>query len=166
MSRAASFREILKEKKLTDGKYELSLAEFVRPFAENGEEVVVSGRGTSMLPTIHEECSLVMAPLPDGGARAGDILLYARENGQSVVHRVWRVTKNGYDMLGDNQLVIERNVPKEAAVALVQTIIYPDKRQKEGHMSLIRLRARYGRKILRRLAGRILRRLGLRRAAG
>ncbi|MDO4746444.1 MAG: S24/S26 family peptidase [Bacillota bacterium] len=159
MSGAVSFHDVLKEKKMTDGKYELSLAEFVRPFAANGQEISVSGRGTSMLPTINEDCSLVMAPLPPDGARAGDVLLYARANGQSVIHRVWRVSARAYDMMGDNQVVIERNVPKTAAVARVKTILYPDGTQAPGRKGICAVRLRHARRCLRRLAGRIYRKI-------
>lgn len=159
MGSAVSFHDVLKEKKMTDGKYELSLAEFVRPFAASGEEIAISGRGTSMLPTISEACSLVMAPLPDGGARTGDILLYERANGQPVIHRVWRVTKDAYDMLGDNQFVIERNVPKTAAVACVKTILYPDGTQAAGRMGAWALRMRQARRCVRRFAGRLYRKI-------
>lgn len=159
MSNAVSFREILKEKKMTHGKFELSLAEFVRPFVANNKEVTISGRGSSMLPTIHEDCSLVMAPLPEKGVRAGDILLYTRSDGQPVIHRVWRVTRRGYDMLGDNQLLIERNVAKAAAIASVKTILYPDGSQRPGHACVCFIRLRYIYRRSRRLAGRLYRRL-------
>ena len=159
MSKANSFRDILKEKKTSGGRYELSLAEFVRPVAANGEEISISGRGTSMLPTINEECSLVMAPLPEGGARTGDILLYTRANGQPVIHRVWRVTDSGYDMLGDNQILIERNVPKTAAVACVKTIVYPDGSQKAGSAGGWFVRMRQAYMCARRMAGRLYRKV-------
>lgn len=159
MSSSACFREILKDKKMTDGKYELSLAEFVRPFAASNEEVTVSGKGTSMLPTITEECSLIMAPLPERGARAGDIVLYERANGQSVIHRVWRVTDRGYDMLGDNQLLVERNVPEAAAIAYVKTILYPDGSQKSGYTRIQAVRVRQMYRLMRRFAGKVFRKL-------
>lgn len=157
MTRANSFRDILKEKEKTDGKFTLSLAEFVRPFAANNKEVTITGKGTSMLPTITEQCQLVMAPLPKDGCKAGDILLYARANGQSVIHRIWRVTARGYDMLGDNQIAIERGVPKDAAVAYVKTIIRPDGRRLEGHQGVATVRVRYAGKLVRRLAGKVYR---------
>lgn len=159
MKNAVRFSEVLKNKQATDGKYELSLAEFVRPFAAHGEEITVSGKGSSMLPTISEQCSLIMAPLPKGGVRAGDILLYERPNGQPVIHRVWRVTKDGYDMLGDNQFEIERKVSKDAAVACVKTILYPNGTRKAGRMKAARMYLRYARRRLRRLAGRVYRKI-------
>lgn len=155
----SSLSELLKEKEMTDGRYELSLAEYVRLFAESGEEVTISGRGTSMLPTISEECTLVMAPVPDGIARAGDILLYTRPNSQPVIHRVWRVTDNGYDMVGDNQFLIERCVEKTAAVAYVRTINYPDGTHTPGHVGAWRIRMRYAYRYGRYLAGRIYRKI-------
>lgn len=150
---------MLEEKKKTIGKYELSIAEFVRLFVSNGEEVTISGKGTSMLPTIDEKCSLVMAPLRESGARAGDILLYTRPNGQSVIHRIWRVTAQGYDMLGDNQDLIERNVPKTAAVSYVKRIRYQDGCEKPGYKKIWRIRMRYAYRRCRQLAGRLYRKI-------
>ncbi len=137
MSEAPNLFDVLKEREKGSGRIEISLAEYVAAFAVRGEEVTVSGKGTSMLPTIDEKCRLVMCPIPGSGAKAGDIVLYSRPNGQSVIHRVWKVNRNSYDMLGDNQIIIERNVPMETAVAYVKTIIYPDGRERQGRKSIL-----------------------------
>ena len=49
--------------------------------------------------------------------RHADGILYRRPDGKYVMHRIVRVHKDSFDMCGDGQREIERNVPKSAVVA-------------------------------------------------
>lgn len=39
--------------------------------------------------------------------RRGDVVLYRRDNGILVLHRIWRIKSNGIYLVGDNQVEIE-----------------------------------------------------------
>lgn len=39
--------------------------------------------------------------------KRGDVVLYRRQEGILVLHRIWRVKEDGYYMVGDNQTEIE-----------------------------------------------------------
>ena len=113
----------MKELLLSSGAF----AQAVRETVARGETILISGTGTSMEPLIRaDRDKVLLAPLPDRALLPGDIVLYRRENGQIVLHRIYRVHENGYDMLGDGQLWVEQNVAKEQLIAFAREIRRPD----------------------------------------
>ena len=148
----------LKEAVAENGTCQITLAEFVQPFAQRDEQVTVSGHGTSMLPTICDRDKLIMAPLC-GRIRIGDVLLYTEPNRHSVIHRVWRIHGEYLDMLGDHQLIVEKGVPMNAVVAQVQTIVHSDGRIEKAHKSIIWNRVQYSIRFVRMLLYAIRNRL-------
>lgn len=96
------------------------------------EEVTTSGtsfrlypKGTSMNPYIIENEDSVLLSKPDD-IKFYDIVLYRRDSGQYVLHRV--VSKHGdyFDMCGDNQLFYEKNIHKKSVIAKVTGIYKKD----------------------------------------
>lgn len=88
---------------------------------ENGQDVIFSPRGESMLPTIKEgRDSVTLSPTPEKLKR-GDIAFYRRRDGQFVLHRVVRV-RGGYVFCGDNQFSLERGIKKEQIIAICSHI--------------------------------------------
>lgn len=113
----------MKELLLSSGAF----AETVRDAIARGETILIAGTGTSMEPLIRaERDKVLLAPLPDRPLLPGDIVLYRRANGQTVLHRICRVRKDGYDMLGDGQLWVEEHVAKEQLIAFAREIRRPD----------------------------------------
>lgn len=50
----------------------------------------------------------------DGSAlRRGDVVLYRRENGMLVLHRIYKIGQDGLYLLGDHQTAIEGPVRRE-----------------------------------------------------
>jgi len=127
---------------------QLTLAQYVRPFVAEGHEVTISGNGTSMRPSIDSTCQLVMERASIDCIRAGDVLLYERNDGHSVIHRVWSKKENCLCMVGDNQFVVEREAPFSAVVARVKTIKREDGTERDGHQGVFRMRVRFCKKRL------------------
>lgn len=97
------------------------LVPIIREVLDSGSEFRLFPRGKSMLPTIVEgEDSVLLAPPEE--VKVWDAVLYQRENGQYVLHRIVAEHEDCYDMCGDNQLIIEKNVPKTALIAKVTGI--------------------------------------------
>ena len=74
--------------------------------------------GSSMLPMLRggrDVVSLVRLTQPP---QRGDVLLYRRENGQYVLHRVIRAG-SAYTCMGDNQFAPEPGVGHDQVIALV-----------------------------------------------
>ena len=74
-----------------------------RMIGDGHENVPVPVRGVSMQPFLRNGDFAYLVPLGEQ-IRKGDILLYQRPNGQYVLHRVYRIDKQGtFWMLGDSQ---------------------------------------------------------------
>ena len=77
--------------------------------------------GVSMTPTLRGGRDLVRLKRPDRGAKRGDILLYRRENGQYILHRVLRSGPT-LTCCGDRQTETESVRPEQ--VLAVVTAFY------------------------------------------
>lgn len=93
------------------------------------DEVISSGgefqfkpNGISMLPLIRPGVDTVTLVSP-GEIKKTDIVLYRRDNGKFVLHRVMLVRKKDYVMCGDNQKVYEPRIRRDQILATVKDII-------------------------------------------
>ncbi len=85
---------------------------------KKGESITVEGTGNSMLPFINPDTDkIVLSPLPKK-LYVGDVCLYLR-SGHPVIHRIYKINENSFDMLGDNQYWIEKEVKKTEIIAIV-----------------------------------------------
>ena len=79
---------------------------------------VLTVTGWSMMPMLHNRRdSVTIAPLTSSGKK-GDVILYRRENGRYVLHRVLRKRKADYIFCGDNQFFTEK-VKEEQFLAVI-----------------------------------------------
>ena len=78
--------------------------------------IVFPNKGTSMLPLLREGRDVMIIKKKKKGKRCrkGDAVLFERENGELVLHRVSDVVQGGYLIIGDNSYekehVREKNV--------------------------------------------------------
>ena len=80
---------------------------------EGRTNVPVPVKGVSMRPFLRTGDYAYLIPLPEK-IRRGDILLFQRENGQYVLHRVYKLRRDGSVlMLGDSQLTPEPVTPHQ-----------------------------------------------------
>ena len=85
---------------------------------KSGNQFSVCAFGISMLPFIRNGKDIVTLGPVKNELKANDIIFYRRPNGQFVLHRIVNVrSDNGYDLCGDNQYVIEKNVREEQIIA-------------------------------------------------
>ena len=88
-------------------------------------EVIASGgefelypRGTSMLPLIREgRDSVVLSALKE--PRVGDIVLYRRDNGQYILHRIIGKEGSTFTLCGDSQTKPEADIGESQMIARV-----------------------------------------------
>ena len=73
-----------------------------------GQSVQIQPQGYSMYPLLvpGRDAAVIEGTRSDGLKR-GDVVLYRREGGILVLHRIWRVRKDGFYMVGDNQSEVE-----------------------------------------------------------
>ncbi|MDO4300478.1 MAG: S24/S26 family peptidase [Clostridia bacterium] len=94
----------------------------MKEMLDKGGTVDFNPRGTSMLPTLHNDGDRVILK-KFTKLKKYDLPLYLRDNGQFVLHRVHKVNKDGtYNMCGDNQWHIEKNVRSDQIIGTVVKI--------------------------------------------
>lgn len=74
-----------------------------------GNTILIKPQGYSMYPLfVPGRDSAVIAPLGKRDRlRRGDVILYRRDGGILVLHRIFRISKKGLYLVGDNQTEIE-----------------------------------------------------------
>ena len=93
-----------------------------------GGEAVINPGGVSMLPLIKAGRDSVVLVKPKSTLKKYDVALYQRKSGQFVLHRVVKVLDNTYTMCGDNQFWHEKDIPKDAVLALMTAVIRKGKK--------------------------------------
>ncbi len=85
---------------------------------KNGGEYRFYPKGISMLPLIRQgKDSVVLTNIRD--IKKYSIVLYVRDDGAYVLHRVVAVKNGKYDMCGDNQCFIEKGIRPDQVRATV-----------------------------------------------
>lgn len=109
----------LEQKKILDTAEYVSV---LKELVEAGEEVCLRISGNSMLPFLVHNRDDVFFHRPDRRLKKGDIVFYCRDNGQYVMHRIYRVTPVGYDLVGDGQTDIECGIRREQIFGLITKV--------------------------------------------
>lgn len=95
-----------------------SLMQLLQVQMEEGGRANLTVTGYSMHPLLrNRKDSVVLVPAV-GRQKKGDIILYRRESGQFVLHRIIRVEEERYVCSGDNQ-VMREPVTQEQILAVV-----------------------------------------------
>ena len=85
---------------------------------KKGQSVRFSPKGVSMLPFIREgKDSVVISPISEKLEKY-DVVLYKRDNGQYVLHRITEIG-DSYTLMGDNQFVKETGILPEQIIAVM-----------------------------------------------
>lgn len=88
--------------------------------------------GNSMSPyLIHLRDTVFLSPIREKPKR-GDIVLYRRDNGAYILHRVYRVEKDTWTMVGDAQTVPETGLREEQLLAVVTSAERKGRREGPG----------------------------------
>lgn len=79
-----------------------------------------------MLPLLRQRIDTVKLVKIERPLKKYDVVLYQRPSGKYVLHRIVKVKKDKYDICGDNQVVIEKNVPNEWLIAVMEGFFRED----------------------------------------
>ena len=94
----------------------------LRELTESGKEVSMLIAGNSMSPFLIHERDSICFKKPDRTLRRGDMVFYQRTSGQYVMHRIYKVSAEGYYIVGDAQQDIEGPVKREQIFALITKV--------------------------------------------
>lgn len=73
-----------------------------------GQSIQIQPQGYSMYPMfVPGRDAAVIEPAETARLKRGDVVLYRRASGILVLHRIWRVRKDGFYFVGDNQSEVE-----------------------------------------------------------
>lgn len=99
---------------------------------EEGLTIPLVVTGNSMSPfLVHERDTVSLSPVTRK-LRRGDILFYQRTNGAYILHRVWRVSADGFTMVGDGQRELEPGIRQEQVLAVVTSCVRKGKTEQPG----------------------------------
>ena len=110
-----------------------SLSELLMLQIRDGGRARLTVTGYSMMPMLRNRMDTVELIADTGRRNKGDIVLYHRENGQYVLHRIVGESPRGYICCGDNQAVKEPVAP-EQVVAVVDGFVRSGKKYSLDHV--------------------------------
>lgn len=84
---------------------------------KNGQSFSFPINGTSMKPLLHTGDVVKIKDIKNHTVKKGDILLYQRQSGQYVIHRVRHIKKDSYVIVGDHQVELEYGVKSSQVIA-------------------------------------------------
>lgn len=92
------------------------IVDMMIPNLKKGKQVKFTVVGNSMYPLFRSGRDNVIMSLPEN-LKKYDVILYKRDDGDFVLHRIVDIKKDGFVLMGDNQLVKEYCVKQENVVA-------------------------------------------------
>lgn len=91
---------------------------------KDGGQFVFYPSGMSMYPTIKEKEDCVVL-VEAKSLQKNDLILYLRDNGKYVLHRIISLKNGHYILCGDNQFVYERGITDSHIIAMAHEIRKP-----------------------------------------
>lgn len=98
--------------------------DMVKEMVQGGRDVPITITGNSMSPFLIHGRDRVLLSKISRSLHKGDMVLYQRENGQYVMHRIRYINRkrNEYYMIGDAQNLTEGPLREEQIAAVVTSV--------------------------------------------
>lgn len=82
-------------------------------------------QGDSMLPLLREgnDVAVIVAKDKNKRCKLWDVVLYKRDSGQYVLHRIIKVLKDGYVICGDNRFNLEKGITDRHIIGVLEGIM-------------------------------------------
>ncbi len=104
------------------------LVPLITDLLNEGKDVIITARGSSMRPIVKNLRDAVILTSYKGNAEIGDVILYKRESGSFVLHRIVDKKEDGsFVLMGDFQLVREEGIMESQIIASLSGYIRKDK---------------------------------------
>lgn len=102
---------------------------------DNGQSARIIVTGTSMYPFLRDGIdSVELSRTSFYDIQRGDIVMILRDNGQYVMHRVFRKEEDCFYMVGDAQQLIEGPLRPEQLVAVISAVWRRERRVECSNM--------------------------------
>ena len=101
----------------------------IMPVLSKGHSLKIPLAGLSMYPLlVGGRDEVILVPAVGKRLKRGDIVLYVRDDGTHVLHRIHHIKGDAFFMLGDAQTWIEGSIKRESILALADTVIRKSRR--------------------------------------
>lgn len=110
----------MKQKQITVDTAELM--EAYRELLPQVDSLPLNVTGHSMSPFLAENRDCVYLCNIVHPLKIGDIVLYKRDNEQYILHRICKIEKDSFAMIGDAHDVIEHGIRKDQIIATVKMV--------------------------------------------
>lgn len=104
----------------------------LREIAGSGKVVSLRISGGSMTPFLAHGRDYIYFTKPDRELRRGDMVFYQRQNGQYVMHRIYKKKADGYYIVGDAQAEIEGPIAESQIFARIVKVKRKDRLLQPG----------------------------------
>ena len=81
-----------------------------REFLAREGKLIYTARGVSMKPLVRPDRDLIVVERLGRPPKKYDVLLFQRDSGDYVLHRLLEIRKDGYVLCGDNQWYRETGI--------------------------------------------------------
>ena len=130
----------------------------IKSYLEETGRITYANKGVSMMPLLKEGRDLFTVERKEGRLKKYDVVLYMRPNGQYVLHRVVKVRKHDYVILGDNCVSKEYGITDDMILGVMTSY----KRKGKNHTVDEALYKAYSRLVVALYpVRRVIRRIGL-----
>lgn len=102
-----------------------AFAPLIEEAFSNNQKFKMPVNGVSMLPFLNKTHYVVLDK--PNNLKRNDMILYKRENGQYVLHRIFRVKKDHFQLIGDNQFYREYPIYENQVIGKVVSVIKGNK---------------------------------------
>ena len=100
------------------------LVPIICEFLEQGKDVTINAKGNSMRPILVDRRDfLTLSPCDSEKLSVGDVVLFKRDNGVYVVHRIVEKENGNYIMMGDGQVNRETGIRPDQVLAQMTSFV-------------------------------------------
>ena len=98
------------------------MVEHIQELLKETDNVPLIISGNSMSPFLVHGRDTVYLSRIENTLKRGDMVLYRRENGAYILHRIYKVNEMGCDMIGDAHSIVEPNIGFDNILAIVTAV--------------------------------------------
>lgn len=109
-----------------------ALMEPLLALLEETDAVPLVISGGSMTPFLAHGRDTVYLSKVQHPLKRGDMILYRRDNGAYILHRIFRVEEGSYTLVGDAQTLLEPGIRPEQVLAIVTAVRRKSKLLQKG----------------------------------
>jgi len=117
------------------------LPELIEDLLVHGTSIRLAVGGVSMAPRLHNHDVVIIEPLQGKDARFGDLVLYRREDGAPILHRVVRRWRTRLQTRGDANIRLDLSIHTACVLGRVRHIERPGRRRIDLETRRERIRA-------------------------